>query len=106
MAATTAAVFGTEVYPPMSLTTAMGSVLVGDATSDFRGFRILGRHPLSIYHLALLRSEQLPHGRIVAQEVRGERPFHPLIPGGSRGGASIHSYLRGPVGGGAPSTHT
>ena len=32
--------------PPMSLTTAMGSVLVGDATSDFRGFRILGRHPL------------------------------------------------------------
>ena len=40
--------FGTEAYPPMSLTTAMGSVLVGDATSNFRGFRILGRHPLSI----------------------------------------------------------
>ena len=37
--------FGTEVYPPMSLTTAMGSVLVGDATSDFRGFRIRGVTP-------------------------------------------------------------
>ena len=36
------------------LTTAMGSALVGDATLAIRGFRILGRHPLSIHHLALL----------------------------------------------------
>ena len=36
------------------LTTAMGSALVGDATLAIRGFRILGAHPLSIHHLALL----------------------------------------------------
>ena len=45
------------------LTTAAGSAFVGDATLAIRGFRILGRHPLSIHHLALLRSERLPHGR-------------------------------------------
>ena len=33
---------------PIGLTTAMGSALVGDATLAIRGFRILGRHPLSI----------------------------------------------------------
>ena len=38
----------------MSLTTAVGSALVGDATLASRRFRILGRHPLSIHHLALL----------------------------------------------------
>ena len=38
------------------LTTAVGSAFVGDATLANRGFRILGRHPLSIHHLALLRS--------------------------------------------------
>ena len=32
---------------PHGLTTAMGSALVGDATLAIRGFRILGRHPLS-----------------------------------------------------------
>ena len=49
----TVAVIGTR-RTTHGLTTAVGSALVGDATLAIRGFRILGRHPLSIHHLALL----------------------------------------------------
>ena len=50
---------------PIGLTTAMGSVLVGDATSDIRGFRILGASPPNIFHLApLLRQNDCRMGGV------------------------------------------